>query len=1149
MMSNAFAGLMVAALLLAPAILSAGTATWKQTAAGTYSWNDTANWNPATIPNATNDVANMGVALAGAQTINLNIPVTLGNLTFGGNTATANTMLLAAGTAGSLTFATNSGNAKLISLQPSLFNSQADVISAPITLGCDLDAYYAFSLGSRSITFSGGISEVGGVRNMSLSGMNYIFSGNNTYSGKTTLSEGSLKLDYTLDNNSKLSSLAQLVMNKSSLTVTGNTATATAQTVSGVTISNGIHSITVNPSLNQNVTLNIGPLTRTGPGSILFKTTKSGSGQGVITTTTANTNGILGGFATFGSDWAINNGVNVITNLTTYSVNTFTSGTNVNVTSVQTPAANIAINSLKMSANVTLSGANNVIASGGILIPSGSYTTLSGGTLTSGNGKDLIINQNGGELTLNSAIADNGATPIGITVGGNGGNLTIGGASTFSGDMVLAGSLTVKSQGSLGTTGTVWFTQPCNLAFQTPTSAVFSNNFVFNHRAFLNFFLYQNGANNITLAGTLRVATGSQQNILPSGVAGSSLTLLGNNSGFGIALGTYGALRLGHPNGNGNAAIGFSMTNYTQAVYVLDGVNYASAITVNSTTNGAPVFIGMDAPGAAIFSGALTLGSAETPAVARSVYVTATNGATATFSGQIKGSTGRSLPLIKNGAGTVILTGNNTYPGGTIINNGILSVSNNAALGTGLLTLAGGMLSASAGSWTIANTVNLVSNSVIDTGANSLTLSGAITNSGALTKTGSGTLTLTGSNTYSGTTVISGGQVKFIRSPSVFGINYFKITGDADSGISSNNIYTHAINPNGGSAIVNGIPFTGAGVNTLPAGDLVHKSYTGTNGTVTINNSIGTSFFGSNVLGGYNGWAGIMAGGLYTLFGNAIYGGSTRTNVLNGLSPNTWYDVRLYHRPWGTSGRSFSVNYDVGNNGSVEYASPTIDEDAPQNTAALAALGIAQTNAWAMSYVFQTGESETNIALTVITGSYHGYGISCQKVMDVNVFQGTLPAATVLSMTNSATLNLTGSSQTVAGLQGFGGTVTNGTLTVTGTLAPGGTGVIGDLTVNADLALAPNVTYDWNFGTATQDTVNVTGTLTLPTVATVSVSRVTGPLVQLPESAVLMTFTTGPSDGALSGWVITGARGGSYAIVRNNKVMLISPNGTLIRFL
>ncbi len=771
-----------------------------------------------------------------------------------------------------------------------------------------------------------------------------------------------------------------------------------------------------------------------------------------------------------------------------------------------------------------------------------------------------LVNMTGDNqlLTLSGNISENGgARKISFgSVSWQG--FVLSGSNTYSGGTALSlgGSpayIEVRNPNALGSGAVTTPSGSSCIRFNLSVPATFSNNMTLNNTGAT--VLRNLTANEVTLSGNLAgsgntfysVIEGVGAFVLGGNINNSARLYVKNTTVKIAATATFGASCANICLAEGNSNTG--KLYLANGATVTKEVGYANSGWDLPLTIATPVYLGMYEAGSATVSGGVQLnGNNRSGNTANSLfYLDVPSAATLTLSGIVKhANTYATNTLVKIGEGTAVLAGANTYGCPTIISSGTLSVSNNAALGTGLLTLAGGTLAASAGNWTIANNVNLTGNSTVDTGANSLTLSGAITNSGGLTKRGSGTLMLSGANTYSGATVISGGQVKFVRSPSVSGINYFKITGDADSGISSNNIYTHAINPNGGSAIVNGIPFTGAGVNTLPAGDLVHKSYTGTNGTITINNSIGTSFFGSNGIGGgYNGWVGITAGDLYTLFGNFIYGGSTRTNVLNGLSPNTWYDVRLYHRPWGTSGRNFSVNYDVGNNGSVEYASPTIDEDAPQNTPELAALGIAQTNAWAMSYVFQTGESETNIALKVLTGSYHGYGISCQKVTDVNVFKGTLPEATVLSITNGATLDLTGSSQTVSGLNGTG-TVTNGTLTVTGTLAPGGMGVIGALPVNANLVLAPNATYDWNFGTATQDTVNVTGALTLPAVATVNVSRVTDSLAKQPDSAVLMTFTTGPSDGALPGWVITGARGGSHAIVSSNKVMLISPSGTLI---
>ena len=60
------------------------------------------------------------------------------------------------------------------------------------------------------------------------------------------------------------------------------------------------------------------------------------------------------------------------------------------------------------------------------------------------------------------------------------------------------------------------------------------------------------------------------------------------------------------------------------------------------------------------------------------------------FAGTISDSS--SGTLVKNGTGTLTLTGANTYHGGTTINAGSVAAGNNSALGSGLVTLAGGVL-------------------------------------------------------------------------------------------------------------------------------------------------------------------------------------------------------------------------------------------------------------------------------------------------------------------------------------------------------------------------------------------------------------------------------------------------------------------------
>lgn len=112
------------------------------------------------------------------------------------------------------------------------------------------------------------------------------------------------------------------------------------------------------------------------------------------------------------------------------------------------------------------------------------------------------------------------------------------------------------------------------------------------------------------------------------------------------------------------------------------------------------------------------------------VFAQAGNGS---FSGAISGSG----QLIKNGNGTLILSGTNTYAGGTTLNAGTLQGDTNSLQGT------------------ITDNAALV----FDQAGNG-TYNGVISGTGSLTKTGAGTLILTGANVYSGGTTISAGQLQ-----------------------------------------------------------------------------------------------------------------------------------------------------------------------------------------------------------------------------------------------------------------------------------------------------------------------------------------------------------------------------------------------------
>ncbi|MFD1490959.1 autotransporter outer membrane beta-barrel domain-containing protein, partial [Ancylobacter vacuolatus] len=112
--------------------------------------------------------------------------------------------------------------------------------------------------------------------------------------------------------------------------------------------------------------------------------------------------------------------------------------------------------------------------------------------------------------------------------------------------------------------------------------------------------------------------------------------------------------------------------------------------------------------------------------------------------------------------GTLILSGSNTYEGGTTVSAGTLQVGADAALGdaSGGLTLAGGTLATSA-SFTSDRDVTLTGAGTFSTATDtSLALSGVVSGTGSLTKSGAGTLILSGSNTYQGGTTISAGTLQ-----------------------------------------------------------------------------------------------------------------------------------------------------------------------------------------------------------------------------------------------------------------------------------------------------------------------------------------------------------------------------------------------------
>ncbi|HCK07491.1 MAG TPA: hypothetical protein DHW01_04610, partial [Rhodobacter sp.] len=136
--------------------------------------------------------------------------------------------------------------------------------------------------------------------------------------------------------------------------------------------------------------------------------------------------------------------------------------------------------------------------------------------------------------------------------------------------------------------------------------------------------------------------------------------------------------------------------------------------------------------------------------------------------------------IFKNDAGTLTLTGTNTFTGFTVVNGGILSINQDRALGAvpgstdaDNIILNGSTLKTTA-SFTI-NTkrgIELRANSFINVDSSTtLTYAGIIkrqnSENNGYTKSGTGTLALSGDSTYTGTTIISAGVITIAHAGSL----------------------------------------------------------------------------------------------------------------------------------------------------------------------------------------------------------------------------------------------------------------------------------------------------------------------------------------------------------------------------------------------
>jgi outer membrane autotransporter protein len=255
------------------------------------------------------------------------------------------------------------------------------------------------------------------------------------------------------------------------------------------------------------------------------------------------------------------------------------------------------------------------------------------------------------------------------------------------------------------------------------------------------------GAGNYYLGSNLLTVGGNNLSTTVSGIisdcgdSGSDCSNAGATGGGLIKIGT-GTLTLSGAN------------TYTGPTMVNAGTLQAGAVNTFSSASAFMVASGATLDLAGFNQTIGSLAGAGSVTLGAATLTTNGDDSDTTFSGTISGS-GR---LVKVGEGTLTLSGNNSYQGGTIVSAGTLAVGSSRALGTGPLTLADGTtLQAAANGLALANAVRLNGDVTVDTQSTTMTLSGPISGTGGLDKIGSGTLMLTGASTYTGTTTVNEG--------------------------------------------------------------------------------------------------------------------------------------------------------------------------------------------------------------------------------------------------------------------------------------------------------------------------------------------------------------------------------------------------------
>ncbi|WP_052949531.1 autotransporter-associated beta strand repeat-containing protein [Dyella japonica] len=618
------------------------------------------------------------------------------------------------------------------------------------------------NLGSGSLTLnaaSGSTSyagSIGGTGSLTKLGAGtQTLTGANTYTGATTIGGGTLALDYSVAGapaSNIVSSSSTLNLDGGTLSIKGKTA-ASAQTFNGLNITGGNNRISATAGAGG-LGISLGAINRSsGLVDFAFNTG--------TTISTTHADGALGGWATVNSsDYAQVTG-GVITAFTNYAdkdnAATWLSGDIVsdeggaaNTPYTGTVNGNVALGGMKVAAaaasTVNVGAGNTLSVDGSIIVSPTAGTanqTIQGGSVTGGAaGSPLGVLQNAaGTFTISSTVVDNGGATSFAVNGLGTGTVSLTGANTYTGSTTVSGTtLAFNSVANGGAASAIGAStnDPSNLVLENGT-------------------LHYTGATASTDRGFTLVDGGPSRTIQVDGT--TNLTFSGmvtSPDDAGFTKTGAGTLTLS------NAANDFigpvTVSNGLLATGTLANGGVASGIGAGSNASSSLV---LQTGGGLEYTGATTSTDRGFTLAGGQGHVSVDSAATTlTDSGAVVGAGA----LNKDGAGTLVLSGANTYTGGTNVNAGILRAGSASAFGTGVMTVAAGAtldtatFPISVGGLNGAGNITMSAGGGLTINGNG-TWTGAISGPGGVTVVGH-TETMTGcGNSYTGATTISSGQI------------------------------------------------------------------------------------------------------------------------------------------------------------------------------------------------------------------------------------------------------------------------------------------------------------------------------------------------------------------------------------------------------